>query len=275
LSIHGPAPLKLPARIHQYRLLRQLGWGGTSIVCEAEDTALDRRVAIKLICRECASWTAAPRLLCELAAQVRHPHVVSLYAAGTYAGGTYVVMELLEGGSVQARLDGGPLPWRQATAILISACAGVTAVHARGIIHHDIKPANLLCTADGIVKLADFDLACRRGSVKRMAGTPHYMSPEQCREEGCDERTDVYSLGATYYTLLTGCTPYADASPVQVMFAHCSVPVPDPLKVRRGIPSACAAIIRQALAKKRVDRYSSARELQEALRAALLGRSNP
>jgi urea transport system substrate-binding protein len=275
-----PASPAIPAVVDQYRLLRPLGWGGTGIVCEAEDTALGRRVAIKLIRREAADGPP-PQILHEarLASQVRHPHVVSLHDTGTYTGGVYLVMELVEGRSVQALLDDGLLPWRDATAILVVACAAVTAVHGCGIIHGDIKPANLLRTADGTVKLADFGLARRldpsRTSAARecRAGTPHYMSPEQCRQDECDERADIYALGATYYTLLTGSTPYPDATLMEIMFAHCSAPVPDPRKGRRQVPRGCAEIVGRAMAKKRADRYGSAGEMRQALRAVLPGRS--
>ena len=154
-------------------------------------------------------------------------------------------------------------------------------MHARGIIHCDVKPANLLRTADGIVKLTDFGLCRLAGSSKRsapwkqLAGTPHYMSPEQCREEECDERTDVYSLGATYYTLLTGRTPYADATPLR----SCSRIVRRlcPTRVTCGGGSLARAPRSSGgrLAKKRADRYGSARECLNALRAVLLGRSKP
>jgi serine/threonine protein kinase len=276
-----PAPQEIPAMVDRYRLLRPLGRGGTGIVCEAEDTSLCRRVAIKLIPHAPTSGAPPPQLLREarIVSQVQHPHVVSLYDTGTYTGGVYLVMELVEGWSVQELLGAGPLPWREATAILVAACEGVAAVHARGIIHGDLKPANLLRTVDGTVKLTDFGLARWRDPPKRSAtgneraGTPHYMSPEQCREEECDERADIYSLGATYHTLLTGRTPYADSTLLQIMFAHCSAPVPDPRKDRRQIPGACAGIVTCAMAKKRADRYESTREMQSALRAVLLRRS--
>ena len=145
------------------------------------------------------------------------------------------------------------------------------------IIHRDIKPANLLRAADGTVKLTDFELARRLDPLRRLttrehpAGTPHYMSPEQCRGEDHDERTDIYSLGATYHTLLTGRTPYADGTPLRIMFDHCSAPVPDPHQHRPEVPGACAAVVRRAMAKKRADRYDSARAMQKALRAVLRG----
>jgi serine/threonine protein kinase len=258
-------------------LLRPLGWGGTGIVFEAEDTSLGRWVAIKLIPFEHTCGGLLRRALREarLAGQVEHPHVVSLYDTGTYPGGAYLVMELVKGRSLQAILADGPLSWREATAVLIAACEGVMAVHACGIIHRDIKPANLLRANDGNVKLADFSLARwldrskRSGPDQQPAGTLHYMSPEQCRAEEYDERTDIYALGATYHTLLTGWTPYLDASPAGIMFEHCSAPVPDPRAANPTIPRACAAIVRKAMAKKRVDRYDSAREIREALRAVL------
>jgi serine/threonine protein kinase len=277
---NGQAPQAWPAVVNQYRLLRLLGRGGTGIVCEAIDSSLGRRVAIKLIPHDAASGPYPPRILREarLVGVVQHPHVVALYDTGTYTGGFYLVMELVEGRSVQSLLADGPMTWHEATAILVAACEGLVAVHALGIIHRDVKPANLLRTADGIIKLADFGLARwldpakRSATWKRPAGTPHYMSPEQCREEEYDERTDIYSLGATYHTLLTGRTPYADASALEIMFAHCSAPVPDPRNDNQEIPGACAEIVMRAMAKKRADRYASVRALQGALRAALLGR---
>jgi urea transport system substrate-binding protein len=267
--------------VDQYRLLRPLGRGGTGIVCAAEDTSLGRRVAIKLL--PCSSRSGAdpswPPCEIQFAGQLKHPHVVFLHTAGRYTGGVYLVMELMEGPSIQALVDEGPFPWREATAVLSAACEGLRAVHARGIIHCDLKPANLLRSAHGTIKLTDFGLARWLGpsqrsvSRKRVVGTPHYMSPEQCRAEECDERTDIYALGATYYTLLTGRTPYADASPAQIMFHQCSALVPDPRRHDPMIPRACAEIVRRAMGKKRAERYDSAQAMQDALQAVLLGRS--
>jgi serine/threonine protein kinase len=266
--------------VDHYRVLRQLGRGGTAIVCAAEDTSKGRRVALKLIPHEPTPGAIPPEVLHEaqLAGRVRHPHVVSLYGTGTYRGGAYLVLELVEGQSVQALVDAGPVAWRTATTILLAACAGLRAVHACGIVHRDVKPANLLCADDGIVKLTDFGLACwltpseSPPAWMRLSGTPHYMSPEQCQAEGCDERTDIYALGATYYELLTGRTPF-EGTPLQVMLRHCSAPPPDPCAVHRDVPRACAEVVLRAMAKKRADRYDSARELQDALREVLRGRS--
>ena len=318
MESNWPAQQAIPAVVDHYQLVRILGSGGTGIVCEAHDTLLGRRVAIKLIPNKQTAGSDQPQIMREarIASEVKHPHVVSLYDTGTYAGGVYLVMELVEGRSVQSLLDEGPLPWREATAILVAACEGLAAVHARGIIHRDIKPGNILlekvdsrqntvdsgnaigasttpksdCSATDyrlsttdyssltggfFVKITDFSLARwldqskRSATWKRLAGTPHYMSPEQCREEEYDERTDIYSLGATYFAVLTGCMPYAGSTPLRVMFEHCSAPVPDPCKGDREIPIACAEIVIRAMAKKRADRYDSARDMQNALRKVL------
>src|SRR5262249_38399291 len=144
-------------------------------------------------------------------------------------------MELAPDGSVQQRLDKqGALPWREATRIACDACRGLVAAHAAGLIHRDIKPANLLCFPGGVTKLADFGLVKTLASaddsitaVGLVMGTPRYMSPEQCRGEPLDARTDLYSLGVTFYTLLTGESPFDADDRTQMMVAHSYRPVPD------------------------------------------------
>jgi urea transport system substrate-binding protein len=274
-----PAGPSVPAVVDQYRLLRLLGRGSIGMVFEAEDTWQRRHVAVKLLPDVPAADGGLPPLLREvqLAGQVRHPHVVTLYDAGSYPGGVYLVLELAAGGPVAPRQGNGPWPWRDATALLAAACEGAAALHRRGIIHCDIKPSNLLRGADGAVKLADFGLARwvgplqRAAGWRRLAGTPHFMSPEQCREEDVDERTDVYALGATYYTLLTARPPFATGDPLRIMFEHCSAPAPDPRRAHPGVPRACAEVVVRAMAKRRADRHDGARALRDALHALLGG----
>jgi serine/threonine protein kinase len=276
-----------PAAIDHYRLLRRLDRGGRGRVYAAEDTVHGRPVAIKLIPTSAATDAAALHRV----ARLRHPHVVGLFEIRTYPGGVYLVMELVDGPSLHTLLGEGRLSWPDATAILEAACRGVAAVHAAGVIHGDVKPGNILMVEGGAwsverdeervsfsspfrPRLTDFDLArtVSAAGSSGVNGTPHFMSPEQCRGESCDERTDVYSLGATYHTLLTGRPPYRGATPWRLMFEHCAAPVPDPRRLYRDIPRACADVVARAMAKRRADRHGGAGELGDSLRALLLRR---
>lgn len=241
------------------------------VVFEARDTVLERNVAIKLLPRSVASQPAAlERFLREAraAAKLHHPHVVGVYDADQFNGQYYIVLELVRGGSLQEVLKTGPLPWVEASRVLADACRGLEVAHRAGLVHRDIKPSNLMRSEDGTVKLSDFGLArpneptgatmTGSGSV---LGTPQFMSPEQCRSERADERSDLYAMGATYYALLTGQPPYPGDAPLLVMNAHLLDPIPDPRDVDASIPEACSAIIRRTMAKDPDDRYASAAEL--------------
>jgi hypothetical protein len=161
------------------------------------------------------------------------------------------------------------MPWADATRAVADACRGLAAAHAAGLVHRDVKPANLLSDGAGTVKVTDFGLVrsadLSASQSGRITGTPRYMSPEQCRGEPADSRSDVYALGATFYAQLTGRTPYPAKTPVEVMFAHCSAPVPDPRVVVPDLPAACAAVVRKAMAKEPADRYRTADEMLTAL----------
>lgn len=268
-------------QLAKYRLLRQLGEGGMGVVWEAEDLSLGRRVAVKILPKPVADQPDILerfRLEARAAAALNHPHVVQVYEVAEYDGVHVLVMELLTGGSVgQLLRDGGPLPWFEATRLIADACRGLVAAHAAGLLHRDIKPANLLLTTGGLAKLADFGIAkfsqhsCTLTPTGSVVGTPDYMSPEQCRSEALDERSDVYSLGATYFTLLTGRPPYIADTPLQTMFAHCSSPIPDLATLSPAVPAVCVRIIARALAKQRDQRYPSAAELLVDLEAILSG----
>jgi serine/threonine-protein kinase len=264
----------------KYRLGRRLGRGGMGVVYEAEDTLLKRRVAVKLLPDSAAADPeTVQRFVREgrSVARLNHPHVVTIYEVDQRDGVYYLVMERIDGGSVQEMLRArGKLPWQEATRILIDACRGLAAAHAAGLIHRDLKPANLMCTRDGVVKLADFGLA-RPAQVSAtgitvpgaVVGTLDFMSPEQCRGEQLDGRTDIYSLGATYFALLTGRPPYRGDDTLEVMFAHCAQPIPDPCTGDPDIPAGCAAVVQRALAKYPAERQASAAEMLHQLQALL------
>jgi WD40 repeat protein len=249
------------------------------IVYAAVDTLLLRSVALKILPDSLSDDPDALRRFlheAQAAARLNHPHAVSIYEVDRIDGTHSIAMELIRGGSVQEFLrEGRRFGWREATQITIDVCHGLAAAHAAGLIHRDIKPANVMRSSDGLVKVADFGLAKlvdQQGlsqSLAKVAGTPDYMSPEQCRCDELDARSDVYAVGATYYAMLTGRPPFPAETPVQVMFAHCSTAVPDPRHLDPTIPEACAAIVHRAMAKERSERFASASETAAALEAVV------
>ncbi|MBL8799368.1 MAG: serine/threonine protein kinase, partial [Planctomycetia bacterium] len=274
----------LGAQVGKYRILRQLGQGGMGRVYEAEDAVLKRRVALKVLLETATDNEQATRRFLHEAqsiARLNHPNIVAIHEADERDGICFLVMELVQGQSAEARLrHDGPFPWREATRIMMAVCQGLAAAHAAGLIHRDIKPGNIMLAGEA-VKLGDFGLAKAVEPVEPGApaltgpgivvGTPDYMSPEQCRSEPFDERTDLYSLGAAYYALLTGKTPFRGETSFQVMMAHCSHPPPDPRHCNPDIPVGCAAIVQRALAKQPAERYQHAVEMQLALEGLLHG----
>lgn len=272
----------------RYELTEFLGAGGMGVVYRSRDPIIERDVAIKILPKEVsANPVNLKRFLAEAkaAGKLTHANVVSIYQVAEEGDTYYLVMEYMAGGSIVEQLEQGPLPVLEATKAMADACRGLAAAHALGMIHRDIKPANLLRTADGTVKVADFGLAkCvvetsqQITQAGQVVGTPYFMSPEQCESRPLDHRSDIYSLGATYYSLLTGSNPYQEAaSTVQVMFAHCHGEVLDPRKLNVKLPEACSRIVRRAAAKQPADRYQSAEEMLadlQAVIAALSGQSH-
>lgn len=287
VTLFGEAPSKVSApdarlgtQLGKYRIIARLGKGGMGVVYEAEDSLLKRKVAIKLLPEAVSADPQALRrflMEAQAVARLHHPNVVLIYEVAQQDDNYAIVMELVRGSSLQELLAAeGLVHWPEATRMIADACRGLAAAHAAGLIHRDIKPQNLMCSADGAVKLVDFGLAktthssatplTKAGSV---VGTPEYMSPEQCRSETLNERSDIYSLGATYYSLLVGEPPYLEGTALQVMFAHCEKPVPDPRAHNPHIPSACAAIVQRAMAKEPSARFVSAAKMLASLESVL------
>ncbi|MEX0717460.1 MAG: transporter substrate-binding protein [Planctomycetaceae bacterium] len=273
-------------KVGKYRITGVLGQGGMGLVVRGHDPLIERDVAIKLLAPEVArDEIARNRFLAEAkaAGRLNHPHVVAIHEIGQENDLLYLVMELVPGGSVGDRLvRDGACTVLDATRFLIDSAKGLGAAHRAGIVHRDVKPANLLIADDGSVKATDFGLAKAgaesSGQLTRtgtLVGTPYYMSPEQCEGKPADARSDIYSLGATYYSLLTGRQPYQDSeSMMGVMYAHCHAEPPDPRAVDATIPHACSEIIARAMAKSPADRYQSLDEMLkdlEAVRAVLSG----
>ncbi|HAH45037.1 MAG TPA: hypothetical protein DCM07_09325, partial [Planctomycetaceae bacterium] len=281
--LEGPSAEKAAAwigkKLGKYTITGLLGQGGMGVVYKAHDSTIERDVAIKLLPAELASdKMMLDRFLAEAkaAGRLTHPHVVSIHEIGQEGDVNYIVMELMTGGSTDDHLESiGPYSPLEASRIIADACEGLMVAHASGLVHRDIKPGNLLQSAHGTIKVADFGLAKRiiQQSMQltqdgQLIGTPYFMSPEQCESKPVDMRSDIYSLGATYYTLLTGDHPYEDAgSIVQIMYAHCHADILDPRDVNSSIPDKCASIVSKSMAKNPEDRYQSAREMLLDLKA--------
>ena len=261
----------------KYQITGFLGEGGMGMVMQGTDSSIDRKVAIKLLPPDIGENDNALRRFkaeARSAAKSNHPNIVTIYEIGEDNSTHYLVMELVSGGSVA---DGLKKHRRyeiaEATRIVSEACLGLGSAHRRGLVHRDIKPANLLLTDEGAVKVSDFGLAkptdddaLSMTKTGQILGTPSFMSPEQCQSAKVDSTSDVYSLGATYYTLLTGKVPYHErASIVQVMFAHCNDEPPDPSLHCDDLPESCRRIIFRAMAKDPKDRYASMDEMKTDL----------
>jgi urea transport system substrate-binding protein len=267
--------------IGKYQIVDVLGKGAMGVVFKGYDPVIDREVAIKMLADDLAEDNLAlGRFFAEArsAGKLIHPNVMAIYDVFQDGRNSYLVLELVTGGSLEDRLDKlRVLPILEATQVMIDACKGVGAAHAAGLTHRDIKPANFMRTADGVIKVADFGLAKGTGEGARhftqtgmVVGTPYFMSPEQCESKPVDHRSDIYSLGATYYCLLTGKCPYQTSEGIpQLMFAHCHGPIPDPRAIDASLPEACTRIIARAMAKAPADRYQSTAEMIEDLQAVV------
>ena len=269
----------------RYLLLRRLGQGGMGVVYEAEDNLLNRRVAVKLL-----PHTNRPqvRLLerffveAQVAARLNHPNIIGIYDIGERNGTFFIVMELLNEMSLGSYLRRqGALSWQEATRVAADCCAALHEAHLVGLVHRDIKPDNILCSPAGIVKVADFGLVKELlhenpegipfTQEDAVVGSPQYMSPEQCRSQPVDSRSDIYSLGATYYSMLTGRPPYGFGVPMELMVHHCSSPTPDPREHAPDVPEQCVEILNLAMQKHPDDRFSTAEDFRAALEMTLDG----
>jgi serine/threonine protein kinase len=277
----APADARVGTRLGDYLILGVLGRGNMAIVYEAEHVGLARRVALKVLSPMRTSEKATERFVREAqaCARLNHPNVVAVHAAGEHDGVHFLAMELIRGRSVYQMIKmQGALELAEAGRLSIDVCRALSAAHAAGIIHRDVKPANILRTEDGVGKLTDFGLVKLTDGVGerltregRVVGTPQFIAPELCMNRPADERTDVYGLGGTYYQMLTGKAPYPFEHPVDLMRAHVTNPVPDPRQADPRIPPVCAAVVKRAMAKAPEERYATAAEMESALTIALAG----
>ena len=269
----------MPRRIDRYEIVKELGRGGQAAVYAARDTELGRSVALKVLLPGSRSAEAAERLAREAkaAAKLVHPGIVSVYDVGEFRGRQYLAMELVEGRTLSETVSLDGMDAREAARILAAVADAVHCAHAQGIVHRDIKPSNILLDPDGTPKLTDFGFALDEEAHSRLThtgeltGTPSYMSPEQARGADLDARSDVYSLGAVFYEMLTGRPPFTAETALALLDKIVNEPPERPSRLKSGVPVEAETICLKCLTKEPRRRYASAAELALDARRFLAG----
>lgn len=256
-----------------YRILSVLGKGGMGIVYRAEQVSLHRHVALKVLSRE---LTQNPQFVAKFVAEARaaaklqHNNVVAVFDVEHQSDLYYYAMELMQGSLEDELRRNGPLPQERALAAIADAAAGLAYAESLGIVHRDIKPDNLMLDQHGVVKIADLGLAhSDNDTADKAMGTPHFMAPEQVQKRDVDHRTDLYALGCTFYRLVTNRTPFRGQSVKDILRAQVKDEAEPAHKHNSEVSAEVSAIIARLMRKEPKERFQSANELLEAVRALL------
>lgn len=265
----------------KYRVLDPLGRGGMAQVYRAYHPGLDRYVAVKVLRSDLVEeeeFLVRFRREARAVAALRHPHIVQVHDFDVQDGIYYMVMELLEGDTLKARLNdyhirGEQMPAGEMVRILLDVLDGLAYAHSEGVIHRDIKPANIMLTRSGQAVLTDFGIAQIVGGTRHTAagvlmGTLNYIAPEQGLEGHSDPRSDIYSVGIVFYEMLLGKPPFDADTPLAILMKHLHDPLPLPRQVDPRIPEPFERIVLKALAKQPEERFQSAEEMAQTLRQA-------
>ncbi|HET7856387.1 MAG TPA: protein kinase [Gaiellaceae bacterium] len=269
----------------RYELEQLVGAGGMSSVFRAHDSLLERTVALKILHEQFSrdeDYVERFRREARSVAQLAHPNIVTVIDRGEQDGRQFIVFEYVDGANLKERCRGGALPLDEVLDVAIQTARALAFAHDRGIVHRDVKPQNVLLDDEGQAKVTDFGIArsldvqgvTQTGTV---LGTSDYIAPEQARGERVSPKTDIYSLGAVLYELLTGEVPYPGDNFVAIAMRHVHDPVPSVLDRRPDCPSRLDSVVRRAMAKDPDERFESMNDLLgelEACRAELAGRSD-
>lgn len=271
--------LQTPSQIGRYRVVRLLGRGAMGVVYQAHDPVIDRSVAIKLLRIDLLDGSDRTEFLsrfqreAQAAARCAHPNIVAVFDFAMHNGDPFLAMEYVEGVSLADRLrQQGKMPAEQAVQIMRQVLDALASAHAVGVVHRDVKPANMLLLPGDRVKMTDFGIARLESSELTqhgvVVGTPSYMSPEQCRGDTVDARSDLFSAGAVFYELLTGERAFGRGNASQVIYRLMNEVPPAIATDHPAIPRGLAIVLRRALAKTPQERFASAAAMAAALGAA-------
>ncbi|MGB2960294.1 MAG: serine/threonine-protein kinase, partial [Bacteroidota bacterium] len=256
--------------ISHYRILEQLGVGGMGVVYKAEDTKLKRTVALKFLPPEMTrDPDAKERFIREAqaASSLQHNNICTIHGIDeTEEGQTFIVMDLYEGETLKDRFESRPPEISQAVDLFKQIAEGLASAHAKGIVHRDIKPANIVVTSGGVAKILDFGLAKLSGEagvtkVGTTVGTAAYMSPEQAQGEEVDARSDLFSLGAVAYELLSGQRPFKGEHEPALLYSIVNQPARPMREVKPEVPEGLEKIVGKLLEKSQDHRYQGAAEV--------------
>jgi serine/threonine protein kinase len=273
-------------RLGPYRVDAALGAGGMGEVYRAVDTRLGRAVAVKVLSGHRANDPDRLKRFeqeARVVASLSHANVLALHDVGSQDGVDYAVFELLEGQTLRQRMESGPLGVTKAVEYGVQICQGLDAIHARGIVHRDLKPDNVFLTRSGQIKILDFGLAklgprgmgiLEGGCDARTAtepgllvGTCGYMAPEQARGRPADPRSDIFSVGAVLYEMLSGRRAFAGQTPADTLAALLTQDPPEISAISRAVPRALERVVRQCLERNPEERFQSARDVAFGLQA--------
>jgi len=263
-------------KIGKYEIIRELGRGATSAVYLANDAFANRQVAIKLVRADALGDKDYGKRFhklfmteASLAGKLSHPHIVSIFDAVADEQGSYLVMEFVEGGTLEPFTQPETLlSVSQVIEIIFKCCKALDYAHRHGIIHRDIKPANILLTGETDIKISDFGAALTIAAETTQVsgiGSPAYMSPEQLQELALNHQTDIFSLGVVMYQMLTGALPFKGTNNYSMVYQIIHVDAPPPSMLRPEIPAAVDAIVRRALEKEIAKRFKTWEEFSQAL----------
>ena len=266
--------------ISHYRIIKKLGAGGMGEVYLAEDTILDRKVAIKFLPSESSNDVNANRRLireAKSAATLDHPNICAIHEVGEERGRHFIVMQYVDGETLDCKINAQTTKLSEALTIAVQIADAIAEAHTRGIIHRDIKPQNIMITARGQAKVMDFGLAKEMRETRQLEsqaetlgfltapgvilGTVPYMSPEQVRGEAADARSDIFSFGALLYEMFSGCKPFAAESSAATISAILTREPPPLARYARGVPMELERIVSKCLEKNRERRYQTMRDL--------------